>query len=72
MRESAAGFNASRTPSLPYLLQAADVNLTSTSVLTAASRYRVTVHPVDILGTVGTGASHVTEVLPAPPAVTGR
>ena len=70
VRETTAGQNASRTPSVPYLLEAADLNLTS-SVLTSASSYRVSVHPVDFFGTVDTGTSYVTEVLPEPPTVRG-
>ena len=69
-RSSGSGQDISRTPSLPYLLDGADLNLTQT-LLTADSNYTITVDPVDIFGTVNAGLSRTTYVLPAAPTING-
>ena len=59
------------TPSLPFLLEAADLDLNRT-LLTSASIYDVSVNPVDMFGTVNSGTTHTTQVLPDAPTIRGN
>ena len=58
------------TPSLPFLLEAADLDL-SQSPLQSGSSYNISVNPVDMFGTVNSGSTHTTHVLPDAPTVQG-
>ena len=68
IRSSANGQETSLTPSLPYLLDGADVFLNITS-LDSATSYDISVNPKDIFGSVSPGVSHTVDVLPDPPSI---